>query len=97
MVDGRTPEQGYTISSLCEQESSCELIIGGRDPPKLIERTFGRNDHVRNDPDRNDPFTYARRSCQSSVKAKVKIVKKFAKMAKNKDQFSFSIFVSLIH
>ena len=64
MVDGRTPEQGYTISSPREQESSCELKIGGKDPQKLIEMTFGRNDQIRNDPDRNDPFTYARRSCQ---------------------------------
>ena len=62
--NGRTPEQGYTISSPCEQESSCELIIGGKDPQKLMERTLGRNDQVRNDPDRNDPFTYARRSYQ---------------------------------
>ena len=59
MVDGWTPEQGYTISSPCEQGSSCELIIGGKDPPKLIEITLGRNDQVRNDPDRNDPFTGA--------------------------------------
>ena len=64
MMDGRTLEQWYTISSPCEQESSCKLIIGGKDPPKLIERTLGRNDQVRNDPDRNDQFTYARRSCQ---------------------------------
>ena len=64
MVEGRTREQGYTISSPCEQESSSELIIGGKDPPKLIERTLGRNDQVRYDPDRNDPCTYARRSCQ---------------------------------
>ena len=54
---GRTPEQGYTISSHCEQGISCELIIGGKDPPELIERTLGRNDQVRNDPDRNDTFT----------------------------------------
>ena len=46
MVDGRTREQGYTISSPCEQESSSELKIGGKDPPKLIERTIGRNDQV---------------------------------------------------
>ena len=37
--DGRTPEQGYTISTPCEPEGSGELIIGGRDPLKLVERT----------------------------------------------------------
>ena len=37
--DGRTPEQGYTISTPCEPDGSGELIIGGRDPLKLIEGT----------------------------------------------------------
>ena len=37
--DGRTPEQGYTKSTTCEPDGSGELIIGGRDPLKLIERT----------------------------------------------------------
>ena len=54
---GRTPEQGYTISSPCEPDGSDELIIGGMDPPKLIERTKGRIDLARNEPDRNDPLT----------------------------------------
>ena len=37
--DGRTPGQGYTISTPCETDGSGELIIGGRDQLKLIERT----------------------------------------------------------
>ena len=55
--DGRTPEQGYTISTHCEPDGSGEQIIGERDPLKLIERTKqARNRNLaRNDPDRNDP------------------------------------------
>ena len=37
--DGRTPIQGYTISTHCEPDGSGEQIIGERDPLKLIERT----------------------------------------------------------
>ena len=37
--DGRTPEQGYIKSTSCEPDDSGELIIGGRDPLKIIERT----------------------------------------------------------
>ena len=37
--DGRTPEQGYTISTPCEPDGSGELIICRKDPLKLIERT----------------------------------------------------------
>ena len=39
MEDGWMQEQGYTISLPCEPNGSGELIIGGRDPRKLIERT----------------------------------------------------------
>ena len=38
-TDGRMQWQGYTISPPCEPNGSGELIIGGRDTPKLIERT----------------------------------------------------------
>ena len=80
--------QGYTISPPCEPNGSGELIIGGRDTPKLIERT---NDRARKDPDRNDPFTYARSSCQQSVKSESKNRGKIREinynfMAKNRDQ-----------
>ena len=37
--EGQTPEQRYTISTPCEPDGSGELIIGGRDTLKLIERT----------------------------------------------------------
>ena len=42
MVDGRRrldAGAGYTISTPCEPDGSGELIIGRRDPLKLIERT----------------------------------------------------------
>ena len=64
MDDGdRTPEQGYTISSPCEPDGSSELIISGRGLPKLNERTKGRKNLARNDPDRNGPLTYERLLC----------------------------------
>ena len=94
MVDGRTSEQGYTISSPCEQKSSCEVTIGGKDPPKLIERTLGRNDQVRNDQGPKRPVhicttimpIVSQSESENSLKNR-EINYNF--MAKNKDQFSF--------
>ena len=100
MVDGRTPEQGYTISSPCEQESSCELIIGGKDPPKLIEGTLGRNDQERSRPKRPVHIctTIVPIVSQSESENKLKTREiNYNFMAKNNDKFSFSIFVRLIH